>query len=305
MTHHEILSKELFNEFYASTFSDYPSDMYTSVSEDDGFSEFSSDSDNVIIRLTQRQKTLVIDSDMESENETHGAGAYAFASTEEKAKDISRKTEDFTEEMNSLKRRLIRKSNLSSLILKSYTLKLSPPRITMRKMIVINVVYSHRFTIWRYQDPEKKEQCSKGLPADSGMDKRREDQWAVGPIRYSDLQPVEANLKETKLVVISASDSLQGKECRKTLATFVINNNSKPCVSEKLFNNALLPNDLTNKTGIDEFQFRLKISLPKGKLFHQNSALSAVLLIPPEINYPMHRFVIKEIANCYFNCKQL
>lgn len=96
MTHHEILSKELFSEFYASTFSDNPSDMYTSVSEDDSFSEFSSDSDNVIIRLTQRQKTLVIDSDMESENETHGAGGYAFASAEERAKDISRKTEDFT-----------------------------------------------------------------------------------------------------------------------------------------------------------------------------------------------------------------
>lgn len=56
-----------------------------------------------------------------------------------------------SEEMNSLKRRLIRKSNLSNLILKSCTLKLSPPTITMRKMIVINVVYSHRFTIWRYQ----------------------------------------------------------------------------------------------------------------------------------------------------------
>ena len=51
MTHHEILSKELFSEFYASTFSDYPSDMYTSVSEDDSFSEFSSDSDNVIISI--------------------------------------------------------------------------------------------------------------------------------------------------------------------------------------------------------------------------------------------------------------
>lgn len=44
--------------------------------------------------------------------------------------------------------------------------------------------------------------------------------------------------------------------CRKTLATFVTNSNSKPYVSEKLFNNALLPNDFTNKTGIDEFQFR-------------------------------------------------
>lgn len=41
-----------------------------------------------------------------------------------------------SEEMNSLKRRVIRKSNLSSLILKSCTLKLT---ITMRKMIIINV----------------------------------------------------------------------------------------------------------------------------------------------------------------------
>ena len=96
MTHHEILSKErLFSEFYASTFYDCLSDMYTSVSEDDSFLEFSSDSNDVIIRLTQRQKTLEIDSDMESENETHGARGYAFAFAEERAKDISRKS-DFT-----------------------------------------------------------------------------------------------------------------------------------------------------------------------------------------------------------------
>lgn len=47
-----------------------------------------------------------------------------------------------------------------------------------------------------------------------------------------------------------------GLFCRKTLAAFVINSNSKPCVSETLFNNASLANDFTNKTGIDEFQVR-------------------------------------------------
>ena len=51
-----------------------PSDTYTSVSEDDTFSEYSSDSDNVDIRPRKRQKTLVMDSDMESENETPGTG---------------------------------------------------------------------------------------------------------------------------------------------------------------------------------------------------------------------------------------
>ena len=55
MTHHEILSKELFSEFYASTFSDNPSDMYTSVSEGDSSSKYSSDSDNMNIRPTKRQ----------------------------------------------------------------------------------------------------------------------------------------------------------------------------------------------------------------------------------------------------------
>ena len=84
MTHHEILSEEVvFGEFYADTFSDCPSDIYTSVSEDDSSSEYSSDSDDVNIRPTKRQKTLVIDSDTESENETHGAGECSFASTEE------------------------------------------------------------------------------------------------------------------------------------------------------------------------------------------------------------------------------
>ena len=71
MTHSKPLSEEeIFGEFYADTFSDCPSDIYTSVSEDDSSSEYSSDSDNVNIRPIKRQKTLVIYSDMESENET-------------------------------------------------------------------------------------------------------------------------------------------------------------------------------------------------------------------------------------------
>ena len=83
MTHHEILSEKFFGEFYADTFSDCPSDIYTSVSEDDSSSEYNSDSDDVNNRPTKRQKTLVIDSDTESENESHGAGECSFASTEE------------------------------------------------------------------------------------------------------------------------------------------------------------------------------------------------------------------------------
>ena len=70
--HHEIMSEEFFGEFYAYT-SDCWSDIYINVSED-GSSEHSSDSDDVNIRPTKRQKTSVIDSYMESENETHGAG---------------------------------------------------------------------------------------------------------------------------------------------------------------------------------------------------------------------------------------
>ena len=88
MTHHKILSEEeFFGKFYADTFSDCPSDIYTSVSEGDSSSEYSSDSDDVNNRPKKRQKTLVIDSDMESENETHSAGECSFASTEEWIKD--------------------------------------------------------------------------------------------------------------------------------------------------------------------------------------------------------------------------
>lgn len=54
--------------------SGYPSNICTSVSEDDRSSEYSSDSDDVSIRPPKRQKTLVIDSGMESQNETHHAG---------------------------------------------------------------------------------------------------------------------------------------------------------------------------------------------------------------------------------------
>ena len=66
--------EEFFSESDADTFSDCPSDIYTSVSEDNSSSKYSSDSDDVTIRPAKRQKTLVIDSDMERENETHGAG---------------------------------------------------------------------------------------------------------------------------------------------------------------------------------------------------------------------------------------
>ena len=72
MIHLEILSEE----FYADTLSDCLSGIYTNVSEDDSSSEYSSDSDNVNIRQTKRQKkkkTLVINSDMES-GKTQGAG---------------------------------------------------------------------------------------------------------------------------------------------------------------------------------------------------------------------------------------
>ena len=75
MPHQEILTEEkLFGEFYADTFPDCPSNIYTSVSEDDRSSECSSNSDNVNIRPTKRQQTLVIESDMESQHETYSAG---------------------------------------------------------------------------------------------------------------------------------------------------------------------------------------------------------------------------------------
>ena len=95
MMHHDILSiEEFFSEFYADTFSDCLSNIYTSVSEHGSSSEYSSDSDSVNVIPTKR-KTLVIDSDPESENETHGAGECSFASAKE-AEDISQKSEDLT-----------------------------------------------------------------------------------------------------------------------------------------------------------------------------------------------------------------
>ena len=78
-------------------FADSPSDIYTSVSEDDSSSEYSSDSDNVNIRTTTK-KMLVIDSDTERENETHSAGECSFPSREMYIEDnISQKSEDFTD----------------------------------------------------------------------------------------------------------------------------------------------------------------------------------------------------------------
>ena len=50
MIHCKILNEEFFGEFYEDTFSDYLSNIYTSVSEDDSSSEYCSVSDNVNIR---------------------------------------------------------------------------------------------------------------------------------------------------------------------------------------------------------------------------------------------------------------
>ena len=80
--HCVILSeKELFNELNADTFSDSPSNIYTSVSEDDSSSKSSCASGNLTTRLIKIQKTLVIDSD--TENETPSAGECTCASTED------------------------------------------------------------------------------------------------------------------------------------------------------------------------------------------------------------------------------
>ena len=57
MPPHEILSEEFRGEFYADIFSDCPSDKYTSVSEDDSSSEYSSDSDDVTIRPKKKKDT--------------------------------------------------------------------------------------------------------------------------------------------------------------------------------------------------------------------------------------------------------
>ena len=58
MMHCKILSEEFISEFYADTFCHCLSNVYTSVSEGDHSSEYSSDSDNVKIRPTKRQKNL-------------------------------------------------------------------------------------------------------------------------------------------------------------------------------------------------------------------------------------------------------
>ena len=88
MIQHEILTgEEFFSELRANTLSDYPNDIYTSVSEDDSSSGYSSDSGDTNIRPTRRQKSLMIDSDRYSQNETHGAGECTFASAEEWTED--------------------------------------------------------------------------------------------------------------------------------------------------------------------------------------------------------------------------
>ena len=53
MPQHKILSKGLFSEFYADTFSDHLDDIYKSVLEDDSSSEYSTDSDNVNIQFSR------------------------------------------------------------------------------------------------------------------------------------------------------------------------------------------------------------------------------------------------------------
>lgn len=96
MAHCETSSEEeVIGEFYADIFSYYPSNTYTSVSEDDSSSEYSSDSEDVNIRSTVRPTTLVTDSDTLSEHETQGAGERSLAPIEEWVEDTSRKLEDF------------------------------------------------------------------------------------------------------------------------------------------------------------------------------------------------------------------
>ena len=96
MHHNSLSEEEFFSEYYADAFSNSPSDICTSVSEDDSSSECSSDSDSVSNRPTKRQNTLVTDSEMESKKEIHSAGECSFASTEEWIEDsISWKLEDF------------------------------------------------------------------------------------------------------------------------------------------------------------------------------------------------------------------
>ena len=56
--------KENFSVNFKQIFSDSPSNIYISVSGDDGSSEYSSNSDDMNIRPTKRQTTLETDSDM-------------------------------------------------------------------------------------------------------------------------------------------------------------------------------------------------------------------------------------------------
>ena len=63
MHHNSLREEEFFSELCTNTWSDYPSDMHTSVSEADSSSGYSSDSGDMNIRPTRRQKSLMIDSD--------------------------------------------------------------------------------------------------------------------------------------------------------------------------------------------------------------------------------------------------
>ena len=54
-THREILSEELIAELYADTFSECPSDIHATVSDDNSSLEYSSDSEDVNIRPTKRK----------------------------------------------------------------------------------------------------------------------------------------------------------------------------------------------------------------------------------------------------------
>ena len=71
-----MTEEEFFGEFYTDTLSDCPCYIHSSFSEDDSSSEYSSDSDNMNIRSTKRQKTLVIDSDMASETKSYGTNTW-------------------------------------------------------------------------------------------------------------------------------------------------------------------------------------------------------------------------------------
>ena len=58
MIHHEILSEEFFGEFYDDTFFDGPCSIYTSVSENDSSSEYSSDSHDVNVTPTKTKNLI-------------------------------------------------------------------------------------------------------------------------------------------------------------------------------------------------------------------------------------------------------